>query len=226
MANVPLPNTLIIQGRNPRIVTKNLTPGKTFFDKERLYNENGVEWRELDPKRSKLAAALARGCQQFGIKEGSIILYLGASHGYTPSFVSDMVGPNGAVQCLEIGPVVTRDLVFVSEARPNMIPILANASLPDEYAWRILPSDVVFQDISQKDQVDIFLRNVRRFLKIGGFGLLALKARSIDVTRKPIEIFKDVKRRLETETGIVIVDYRELEPFEKDHAFFAIKRRA
>ena len=183
-----LPNTRVTNDRFPRILTRNLTRGITFFDKERTTMMEGAEWRELDPKRSKLAAALARGCQQFGIKEGSVMLYLGASHGYTPSFVSDMVGPNGLVQCVEIAPVVTRDLVFVSEARENMLPILANASFPNTYAWRVLPADVVFQDISQRDQVDIFLRNCRAFLKPGGVGLLAIKARSIDVTRPPGEL--------------------------------------
>lgn len=221
-----LPNTMIIEGRSPRIVTRNLTPGKTFFDREKTMFVQGVECRELDPRRSKLAAALARGCQQFGLKEGSVVLYLGASHGYTPSFVSDMVGPAGLVQCLEIAPTVTRDLVFLSEQRSNMFPILANASLPESYAWRVLAADVVFQDIAQKDQLDIFLRNCRAFLKVGGMGLLALKARSIDVTRAPGEIFKEVRQKLENTPGFAIVDYRELAPFEKDHAFFAVKRRA
>ncbi len=221
-----LPNTRVTNERFPRILTRNLTPGVTFFDKERTTVMEGAEWRELDPKRSKLAAALARGCQQFGIKEGSVVLYLGASHGYTPSFVSDMVGPKGFVQCVEIAPVVARDLVFVSEARENMVPILASASFPNVYAHRVLAADVVFQDIAQRDQLDIFLRNCRAFLKVGGMGLLALKARSIDVTRNPGDIFKDIKRELERTPGFAIVDYRELAPFERDHAFFAVKRRA
>ena len=221
--NAPLPNTCVLGGR--RILTRNLTPGVTFFERERTMMLEGDEWREFDPRRSKLAAALAKGCQQFGIKEGGVVLYLGASHGYTSSFVSDMVGKDGLVQCVEIGPVVARDLVFVSEARENMLPILANASFPNTYAWRVLPADVVFQDISQRDQVDIFLRNCRAFLKPGGVGLLAIKARSIDVTRPPGEIFKAVKRQLDSTPGFVIVDYRDLAPFEKDHAFFAVKRR-
>jgi fibrillarin-like pre-rRNA processing protein len=221
----PLPNTFAMEARTLRIFTKNLTPGKAFFENESPWFEGSTEYREIDPKHSKLAAALARGCQQFGIKEGSTILYLGASHGYTPSFVSDMVGKNGIVYCLDVAPRVVRDLVFVCEERSNMIPILANASRPQEYAWRVTLADVVFQDIAQRAQLDIFLKNLV-LLKPGGFGMLVVKARSIDVTRYPKDIFKDVRRQLEATAGITIVDYRELDPFERDHAFFVVKRKA
>src|SRR4030042_1392825 len=78
--------------------------------------------------------------------------------------------------------------------------------------------DDVYQDIAQKNQVEIFLKNCDAFLKKGGFGLLAVKARSVDVTKHPKEIFREVRRQLE-QSSMVIVDYRELEPFERDHAF-------
>lgn len=220
-----LPNTYLMQGKFTRVFTRNLTPGRTFFDQETLWNENGVEYREFDPRHSKLGAALARGCQQFGLKQGDVVLYLGASHGYTPSYVSDMVGKEGIVFCLDVAPRVVRDLVFVCEARHNMVPILADASNPNSFAWRVTGCDVVFQDIAQKQQVEIFLKNVHTFLKHGGFGMLAVKARSIDVLRRPQDIFKDIKRTLDNTPGIVIVDYRELDPFEKDHAFFVVKKK-
>jgi fibrillarin-like pre-rRNA processing protein len=222
----PLPNTFIQQGKFPKIWTKNLTPGKTFFDQEYTTTEDNVEYRELDPRHSKLGAALARGCQQFGIKEGETMLYLGASHGYTPSFVSDMMGPKATIFCLDIAPRVVRDLVFVAEERVNMIPILENAAVPESYAWRITGVDVIFQDIAQRNQVEIFLKNCQLYLKPGGFGMLALKARSVDVLKRPADVFRDVKKELDNTPGFTIVDYRELDPFEKDHAFFVVKRKA
>jgi fibrillarin-like pre-rRNA processing protein len=224
LAPTPLPNTYIMQGKYPRIFTRNLTPGKTFFDQENTWMEGNTEYRELDPRHSKLGAALAKGCQQFGIKENSTILYLGASHGYTPSFVSDMAR-NGTIYCLDVAPRVVRDLVFVCEERSNMIPILANASVPESYAWRVSAADVIFQDISQRNQVEIFLKNIEMYLKSGGFGMLAVKARSINVLMHPKDIFKEVKKQLDSTPGIVIVDYRELDPFEKDHAFFVVKKK-
>jgi len=218
----------ILPGRTPRLLTRNLTPGTAFFDEDLVWQDKN-EYRVFDPRRSKLGAAVAKGLQQSGIKEGNTVLYLGASHGYTPSYVSDIIGPSGFMVCLDFAPRVVRDLVFVCEARPNMAPVLGDAKRPEEYKENVpAPVDVVYQDIAQRDQVAIFLKNCDAFLKEGGYGLLAVKARSIDVTRAPKEIFKAIKREFETgETAkrYVIVDYRELDPFEKDHAFFVVKRR-
>ena len=61
------------------------------------------------------------------------------------------------------------------------------------------------------------------YLKHGGFGLLAVKARSIDVSRKPKQIFREVREKLEQHT--TIVDYKDLEPFEKDHCIFICKKK-
>ena len=53
------------------------------------------------------------------------------------------------------------------------------------------------QDIAQKNQTDIFIRNCNFFLKEGGYGLLAIKARSIDVKRKSKDIFIEMRKELE-----------------------------
>lgn len=209
-----------------RVLTENLTPGTSLFGEELIKREQ--EYRALDPTRSKLGAALLKGLQQHGLLPGATVLYLGASHGYTPSYVSDLVGKKGFVFCLDFAPRVVRDLVFVCEARENMAPILASANRPDEYADDVPTVDVVYQDIAQREQVTIFLKNCDRFLKQGGYGLLALKARSIDVTKRPQDIFKQVRKEFEhgdVSARYVIIDYRDLHPFEKDHAFFVVKRR-
>lgn len=206
-------------------MTENLTPGITFFDED-TWKEQGKEYRTLDPRRSKLGAAIAKGLQQHGILEGKKMLYLGASHGYTPSFVSDMLGPSGFMICLDFAPRVVRDLVFICEVRENMAPLLGDAKNPESYADKIPEKvDLIFQDIAQRDQVGIFLKNCDSFLKEGGIGLLAVKARSVDVTKRPFEIFKGIKKIFDNHKGYVIVDYRELDPFEKDHAFFVVKKK-
>lgn len=206
------------------VYTVNLTPGKAFFAEE-LVRGGGVEFRSWDVSRSKLAAAIKKGVSQIGIKEKDLVLYLGASHGFTPSFVSDLVGKEGFVFCIDNAPRVVRDLVFVCEERNNMAPILADANHPEEYKQLITSQvDVVYQDIAQRNQVDIFLKNCDAYLKKGGFGLLAIKARSVDVSKHPREIFREVRRQLEQST-MVIVDYRELEPFERDHAMFVCKKK-
>lgn len=195
---------------------------QAFFD-ERIVDRKGVYFREWNPERSKLAAGLIKGVSQIGLKEGSIVLYLGAAHGYTPSFVSDIVGKHGFVFALDFAPEVVRDLVPLCEQRDNMAPILASANHPEEYKELVTMVDVVYQDIAQKDQVNIFLKNCNEFLKKDGFGLLALKSRSIDVTKNPKEIYKQVWKDLEK--NITVVDHRILDPMQKDHALFIVKKK-
>ena len=210
------------RGKKTNLYTKSILPGTKFFA-EKTIKYQGEEYREINPERSKLGAAILKGLSQTGIKEGSTILYLGASHGYTPSFISDIVGPDGFVFCLDFAPRVLRDLVFVCEARENMAPLLENAIMPEDYKDKVPQVDVVYQDIAQRDQIGIFLSNCDAFLKQGGFGLLAVKPRSIDVTRKPKDIFKEIRTKLEAR--LTIVDYKELDPYEMDHAFFVVKKK-
>jgi fibrillarin-like pre-rRNA processing protein len=205
-----------------KLYTKNLVPGKSVYG-ENLVQENGVEYREWDPKRSKLGSAIAKEVSQIGIKEDDVVLYLGCSTGTTTSHVSDIVGKNGFVFALDFSPRVMRELVFLAEKRKNIAPIVGDARNPKTYEKNITEVDAIFQDVAQRDQAEIFLKNCDSFLKKGGFGLLAIKARSIDVTRNPSQIFAEVRKKLEQ--AIIIVDYRTLEPFEKDHCIFVCKKK-
>ena len=205
-----------------RIYTKSMLKGKTHF-MERTVRDKGDEYREFDPRRSKLAAAIMKGCSNTGIRKGDIILYLGASHGFTPSFVSDIVGSEGLIFGIDPAPRVVRDLVFLSEQRTNIVPMLLDANHPEEYTDKICLVDVVYQDIAQKNQSDIFIRNCEKYLKKGGYGLLAIKAKSIDIKRKPKAIFNEIKAELEQ--IFTVVDFRNLEPFEGDHAMIIVKKK-
>ncbi len=210
----------IYQDRS-RIYTKSILPGYTHFD-ERIYREGKEEYREFDPKRSKLAATITKGCTNIGIRKNDVVLYLGVSHGYTASFVSDIVGKEGLIFGIDPAPRVIRDLVFLSEKRNNIVPILADANHPDTFTERVCQADIVYQDISQRNQAEIFLKNCRLFLKKGGYGLLAVKARSIDAKRKSKQIFEEVRRVVEKE--MTVIDYRFLEPFELDHCMIIVKK--
>jgi len=209
-------------GRKRILLTKNLAPGKNVYGEE-LVRFRGEEYRTWDIFRSKLAAALAKGISQMGIKPGDSVLYLGAASGTTPSHISDIVGENGFVYALDFAPRVVRDLVFVCQDRSNMAPILADASQPKTYFSNVLEVDAVYQDIAQRNQVEIFIKNCKIFLKDNGFGILCIKARSINVAQNPKKIFKMVMEQLEKE--MIVSDYRELDPFEKDHCIFICKKR-
>ena len=210
-----------VKGRRTLIYTKSLAPCKQVYG-ESLVQAGGEEYREWNPNRSKLGAAIMKGISQLGIKEDDWVLYLGSSTGTTISHVSDMIGKQGLVFGVDVAPRVLRELVFLSEDRGNIAPILCDAGNVLELSKQVSQVDVVFMDVSQKNQAEIFIKNCLAFLKPGGFGLLALKARSVDVTKRPQEIFKMV--RLELEKHLIVADYRDLEPFEEDHAFFVCKK--
>jgi fibrillarin-like pre-rRNA processing protein len=134
-----------------------------------------------------------------------------------------MIGKEGIVFAVDLSATVMRDLLFLCERRENIIPILESASHVNELSKRVCMVDVLFQDIAQRDQVGIFLSNVDVFLKDSGYGILAVKARSVDVNARPKAIFAQVKSQLERK--VTIIDYRELDPFQKDHCLFIIKRK-
>ncbi|MBU0629018.1 MAG: fibrillarin-like rRNA/tRNA 2'-O-methyltransferase [Nanoarchaeota archaeon] len=205
-----------------RLYTINLTPGKTVYG-ERLVKADGVEYREWNASKSKLAATILKGSPNVFIRKNDVILYLGCSSGTTVSHVSDIVGSNGFVFALDFAPRMVRDIVFVCEERKNIAPILADANKPDSFVDRVCQVDVIYQDIAQRSQVEIFLKNVNMFLKKEGYGLLAIKARSIDVTKRPRQIFAEIRQKLEKEMSIV--DSRTLEPFQMDHCMFICKKK-
>lgn len=210
------------QKKGMALYTKSFAPGTIVYT-EKIIKENGVEYREWDVKKSKLAAAIVKGISQLGVKPGSTVLYLGCASGTTASHVSDIVGADGFVWCLDFAPRTMRDMVLVAEERANMTTVMADAGHPERFAHQVLAVDVVFQDIAQRDQAGIFLKNCERFLKKGGFGVLCVKSRSVDVAKKPKDVFKDVRAKLEQR--MVIVDYRELDPLEMDHCIFVCKKK-
>ena len=204
-----------------RIYTKSLFPGKTYFE-EKTDREKGEEYREFDPTRSKLGAMITKGCTNIGIRKNDVILYLGSSHGYTVSFVSDIVGKEGLIFAVDPAPRVMRDLVFIAEERKNIVPVLADANHPEQLMNKISSVDIVYQDVAQRNQLDIFVKNCQLFLKKGGYGLLAVKARSIDITKKPKLIFTQI--RLKLDKLFTVIDYKTLDPLQKDHCMIIIKK--
>ncbi|MEM4080472.1 MAG: fibrillarin-like rRNA/tRNA 2'-O-methyltransferase, partial [Metallosphaera sp.] len=158
-----------------RLCTKNLAKGFTVYG-ERTVNYDGIEYREWNAFRSKLAGAILKGLKENPVKKGSKVLYLGAASGTTPSHISDIVEIDGKVYGVEFSPRVVRELILVAQHRPNLFPILADARFPHSFAPLVEDSDVLYVDIAQPDQTDIAIYNARYFLKDGGHLLLAIKA--------------------------------------------------
>ncbi|MCW1296886.1 MAG: fibrillarin-like rRNA/tRNA 2'-O-methyltransferase [Candidatus Parvarchaeota archaeon] len=203
-----------------RLATKNLVKGYSVYG-EFLFNINNEEYREWIPKRSKLAAYILKGASEMPIKEGDCVLYLGAASGTTASHISDIVGSNGKIYCVDVSPRIVRELVFVCSKKKNMFPILADASKPESYVGIVPKCDIVYQDIAQPNQAEILIKNCEMFLKKNGYALFAVKSRSIDVTANPSKIFGEVEKILSEK--FKILDKRRLDPFENDHMMFLLR---
>jgi fibrillarin-like pre-rRNA processing protein len=200
------------------LVTINAAPGVNVYG-ERLMDFGDVQYRSWDPNRSKLAAMILLGGRDFGLDRGTKVLYLGAASGTTASHVSDIV-TDGIVYCIEISPRVFRDLVHVCESRKNMIPVLADASRPVDYAHMIEGVELVYQDIAQRNQADIFARNMFSFE--AERGILMLKSRSVDVSKDPKEVYANVKSFL-TLKNLEVKQVIDLDEYAKDHAAFIVE---
>jgi fibrillarin-like pre-rRNA processing protein len=200
------------------LFTVNAAPGKEVYG-ERLLKVGGVEYRQWDPTRSKLAAMILLGGKDFGLDQSSKVLYLGAASGTTASHVSDIV-TNGFVYCIEFSERSFRDLVRVCETRKNMIPVLADANQPHEYQHMIEAAEFVYQDVAQRNQVEIFIRNMASFE--AGHGILMLKSRSVNVNRKPKEVFEETRKEL-VGACLKVKGVIDLERYAKDHAAFVVE---
>ncbi len=150
-------------------------------------------WRAWDPDRSKVAAMLERDLD-LGLASGDTVLYLGAAAGTTVSHVADIAGPTYAV---EFAPRPMRDLIAVATDRPNLFPLLKDARRPETYAHVVEADvDVMIQDVATRGQASVATRN-RRFLADDGRLVMAIKARSEDVTADPDAVYGSVKASLE-----------------------------
>ena len=168
-------------------------------------------WRAWEPGRSKLAAMLDRG-MDLGLSGGDAVLYLGAAAGTTAGHVADLAGP---VYAVEFAARPMRDLVGVAEDRGNLFPLLKDARHPTSYAHVVEADlDAVVQDVATRGQADVALAN-RRFLAEDGRLLLAIKARSEDVTAALDDVFDDVLASLES--AYEVLETRRLEPHHDDH---------
>lgn len=205
------------------LATLNLTPGKRFYG-EQLVTVDGVEYRTWNPFRSKLAAGIVKGLDEMPLSPGDKVLYLGVASGTTCSHVSDIIGVEGHVWGVDFAPRPIRDLIEgLAKHRDNVSPILGDARRPRTYALNVPKVDGIYADVAQPDQGGIVVENARVFLKSGGWVVLAVKSRSIDVTKAPRRVYEAEIEKLRV-GGFDIVESLELDPFEKDHALVVARR--
>ncbi|MEM4166497.1 MAG: fibrillarin-like rRNA/tRNA 2'-O-methyltransferase [Candidatus Bilamarchaeaceae archaeon] len=200
------------------LLTLNIDKGKKVYN-EKLIVIDGKEYRTWNPYRSKLAGAIMKGLRTFPFSKKTKVLYLGASTGTTVSHLSDIIR-EGEIYAVEVSSQMMKSLLEIANRRENIIPIHADARLPDEYG-EIGKVDVVYQDVAQPDQEDILIRNARMFLKKDGIAMLCIKSQSIDVVAEPKVVFDRVLKKLSA--FFEVIEKIKLEPYDKDHLFVVLR---
>lgn len=214
----------VARGSDDTLLTKNLVPGESVYGEKRISVDDPaggdgakIEYRQWNPFRSKLAAAILGGVENIHIRPGSKVLYIGAASGTTVSHVADIVGPEGAVYAVEFSHRSGRDLVNSAKKRTNIIPIIEDARHPHKYRMLVGQVDVVFADVAQPDQTRIVALNSHYFLKNGGGFLISIKANCIDSTQAAEVVFASEVAKMKNEK-MKPKEQLTLEPYERDHA--------
>jgi len=209
-------NVYLVDGK---LATPNLKKGKRVYGEELVIVE-GEEYRLWNPYRSKLAAAILNGLKDMSIKEGSDILYVGAATGTTVSHVSDIV-KGGSVYAVELAERNMRNLLELCDIRDNIMPILSDARRIENYEDTVGTVDALYQDVSAKEQAAILLAN-SKFLKKEGIAYFIIKSQSIDISKRPQEVYEQELKILE---GSFKIEERiSLEPYDSMHLFAVLKK--
>jgi len=148
-------------------------------------------WEVWNPYHSKLSAYLIAGGKNWPFKKDSRVLYLGSAEGNTISYLGEVCKTN-TITAVEISPVAMAELLVLAKEKENIIPCLCDAHFPEKYRIQANNPEIIYQDIAQNDQVDIFIRNCDYFKPKHAF--LMLKSQSISKLNE--DIFKITKKRL------------------------------
>lgn len=175
--------------------------------------------RVWPPERSKLAALYYMGAGP-EIHQTDQVLYLGAASGTTVSFIADYAG---IIYAVEMAHDPLPQLLKVCAVKRNIIPIPADAVHPENYAPLVGEVDLIYQDIAQRNQVDIAMRNLF-FLKEGGVLILMLKTRSVASQHDPVHVCDITITSLQT-AGMSDISVTWLDKFHRDHAAIVCLKR-
>ncbi len=186
------------------------------------YGERKIgEFREWVPYRSKLAALIVKG-KAPEIRKDMKMLYLGAAAGTTVSHISDILD-EGIIYAVEYSAKPFQKFLQLAMERRNIIPILSDAGSPERYSGIVEKVDFIYQDIAQRNQVEIFLKNFEFFARKNTLGLIFVKARSIDSTADVDEIYGRVVGSLKDRFDVI--ESVTLDPYHRDHISVYVRWR-
>tara|TARA_B100000965_G_scaffold338441_1_gene305633 strand:- start:1191 stop:1775 length:585 start_codon:yes stop_codon:yes gene_type:complete len=148
-------------------------------------------WYVWNPYHSKLSAYLIAGGKNWPFKKNSKILYLGSAEGNTISYLSEICKTN-SITAVEISSIAMAELLVLAKKKENIIPCLSDAHFPEKYRVQANNPEIIYQDIAQNDQVDIFIRNCEYYKPKHAF--LMLKTQSM--AKQYDDIFKKTEKKL------------------------------
>jgi len=157
----------------------------------------------IDPWRSKLGALLLKRRLDF---QNKYVLYLGTGAGTTASLLAKEAR---MLYCVEPFPEPMSK--FLDDVRnENVIPIMESARSYWKYMPMVEKVDVLYQDVAQRDQGDIFCKNFMAFNP--EMGILMAKGRSISQDGKGASLVEDFLG----DEGLIFERY-DLAPYARDH---------
>ncbi|MCL4447807.1 MAG: fibrillarin-like rRNA/tRNA 2'-O-methyltransferase [Thermoplasmatales archaeon] len=180
--------------------------GKSIYG-EQVTNKGGRYYRVFSPLRSKLSSSIRLGLKP-DIRKGDHMLYLGAGTGTTASHIADSLSA-GTIFAVEFAPVPFIKLTSLSGIKDNLFPILSDAQKPEMFGMFIDKVDVIYQDVSQPNQIEIFAKNMGYF----GVqrGILMLKTFSL---RSDFSIDKEIGKIRES---FSIQQIKDISRFHRGH---------
>ena len=117
-----------------------------------------------------------------------------------------------------------RQLIQNSSKRSNIIPILADARFPENYAKHVFTSvDLIYQDVAQPRQAEIALENCNYYLKDDGMLIIAIKSQSINSIKKSEHVYAQEIRILEN-AGLNIVESVSIHKYAANHKVLIVKK--
>lgn len=183
--------------------------GKSIYG-EKVVNRGSKYFRLFSPLKSKLASSIRLGLKP-DIRKDDHVLYLGAGAGTTASHLADSLF-SGSLFAIEFAPVPFIKLDSISRVKENIIPILTDAQKPETFGIFIDRVDLVYQDVSQPNQIEIFTKNMKYFG--ARRGILMLKTFSL---RSDFSVENEIKRIKEE---FKVQQIKDISRFHRGH--FAI----
>ena len=150
----------------------------------------------------------------------SRILYLGASTGTTVSHLSDICNA-GQIFAIEKAYDPFVKLLSLSQRRNNIYPILEDAGIPGRYRFFVERAEIIYQDVAQRNQVQIFNANAEAFPEARE-ALLILKIRAISSKGNEEDILKTETGKIE---GFSTMQVINLNPYSKANYMLYLKRK-